>query len=125
MIELESYTNIVYGTVVFNIAGIPRSRCESFRSIAKVTDGELLQSKLEKLAILKYKKEDEEVAVTLNKNTQICGRKMFETGIKDVFVVLISEDEEFLNNKKLEISEYQTDVIYEAELKGALNSLEH
>ena len=40
--ELESYTDIVYGTVVFNITGIPRSRCESFRSIAKVTDGELL-----------------------------------------------------------------------------------
>ena len=62
--------------------------------------------------------------MTLNKHTQICGRKMFETGIKDVFVVLISEDEEFLNNEKLKISEYQTDVIYEAELKGALNSLE-
>ena len=82
--ELESYTDIVYGTVVFNITGIPRSRCESFRSIAKVTYGELLQSKLEKLAILKYRKEDEEVAVTLNKHTQICGRKMFEKGIKDV-----------------------------------------
>ena len=54
--ELESYTDIVYGTIVFNITGIPRSKCESFRSIAKVTDGEILQSKLEKLAILKYKK---------------------------------------------------------------------
>ena len=39
-------------------------------------------------------------------------------------MVLISEEEEFLNNKKLEVSEYTTDVIYEAELKGALNSLE-
>ena len=122
--ELESYTDIVYGTVVFNITGLPRSRCESFRSIAKVNDGEILQSKLEKLAILRYKKKDEEVAVTLNKHTQICGRKMFETGIKNVFVVLISEEEEFLDNKKLQVSEYTTDVIYEAELKGALNSLE-
>ena len=49
---------------------------------------------------------------------------MFETGIENVFVVLISEEEEFLNNKKLEVSEYTTDVIYEAELRGALNSLE-
>ena len=29
--ELESYTDIVYGTVVFNITGLPRSHCESFR----------------------------------------------------------------------------------------------
>ena len=57
--ELESYSDIVYGTVVFNITGLPRSRCESFRSIAKIEDGEILQSKLEKLAILRYKKKDE------------------------------------------------------------------
>ena len=49
---------------------------------------------------------------------------MFETGIKNVFVVLISEEEEFLDNKKIQASEYTTDDIYEAELKGALNSLE-
>ena len=66
--ELESYQDIVIGTVVFNITGFPRSRYENFRSIATIENGELLQSKLEKFAILKYRKEDEEVTVTLNNN---------------------------------------------------------
>ena len=79
--ELESYKDIVYGTIVFNITGLPRDRCESFRSIATIENGEILQSKLKKLAILKYKKRDEEVAVTLNKNIQACGKTMYETGI--------------------------------------------
>ena len=64
------------------------------------------------------------MAVTLNKNTQICGKRMFETRIKNVFVVLVEEHEEYLDNKKLAISEYNTDVIYKAELRAALNSLE-
>ena len=79
---------------------------------------------MEKFAILKYKKKDEEVAVTLNKHIQTCGKTMYETGISNVFVVLIADEEKFLDNKKLQISEYTTDVIYEAELRGALNSLE-
>ena len=54
--ELEGYKDIVYGTIVFNITGLPRSRCKSFRSIAIIENGEILQSKLEKFAILKYKK---------------------------------------------------------------------
>ena len=49
---------------------------------------------------------------------------MYETGISNVYVVLIEDGEEFLDNKKLQISEYTTDTIYEAELRGALNSLE-
>merc|ERR1711893_515911 len=103
---------------------LPRNQCDTFRSISKIENGEILQSKLEKFAILRYKKGEEEVAVTLNKHTQICGKRMYETRIDKVFVVLVPEDEEFLDNKKLKISEYNTDVIYEAELRGALNSLE-
>ena len=49
---------------------------------------------------------------------------MFETKIKNVFVVLVEENEEYLENQKLAISEYNTDTIYEAELRAALNSLE-
>ena len=49
---------------------------------------------------------------------------MFETKIKNVFVVLVEENEEYLENQKLAISEYSTDTIYEAELCAALNSLE-
>ena len=112
------------GTIVFNITGLPRSRCENFRSVATIENGELLQSKLEKFAILKYKKKDEEIAVTLNKHMQTCGKIMYETGISNVYVVLIEDGEEFLDNKKLQISEYTDNTIYEAELRGALNSLE-
>merc|ERR1711893_320072 len=36
----------------------------------------------------------------------------------------VEENEEYLENKKLAISEYNTDTIYEAELRAALNSLE-
>ena len=73
---------------------------------------------------MKYKKKGEEVAVTLNKHIQTCGKTMYVTGISNVYVVLIEDGEEFLDNKKLQISEYTTDTIYEAEFRGALNSLE-
>ena len=64
------------------------------------------------------------MAITLNKNTRICGKKMYETKIKNIFVVLIEDNEEYLENRKLEVSEYDRDVLYEAELRSALNSLE-
>ena len=57
--ELESYQDIIVGTVVFNRTRLPRTKCEEVRSIATIENGELLQSKLEKFAILKYTKEDE------------------------------------------------------------------
>merc|ERR1711873_369518 len=75
--ELESYQDIVVGTIVMNITRLPRSRCETFRSIATIENGELLHSKLEKFAILRYKKKDEVVAVTINKNIQTCGKIMY------------------------------------------------
>ena len=76
---LEAYQDLAYGTVVFNISGLPRNECEAFRSISRIDDGELLQSKLEKFAILKYSQGEDNVAITLNKNTRICGKKMYET----------------------------------------------
>ena len=45
------------------------------------------------------------MAITLNKNTRICGKKMFETKIKNIFVVLIEDNEEYLENRKLAVSE--------------------
>ena len=56
-------------------------------------------------------KEDEVVAVTLNKNIQTCGEIMYETGISNVYVALIRDDGEFLNNTKLKISEYTSNTI--------------
>ena len=42
--ELESYEDVNVGTIVFNITNLPRHRCEEFRSIEKIEDGELFQS---------------------------------------------------------------------------------
>ena len=39
-------------------------------------------------------------------------------------MILIEENEEYLENRKLAISDYNKDTIYEAELRAALNSLE-
>ena len=75
--ELESYQDIIVGTVVFNRTRLPRTKCEEIRSIATIENGELLQSKLEKFAILKYTKEDEQVAITLNKDIQTCAKILY------------------------------------------------
>ena len=42
---------------------------------------------------------------------------MYETGIPNVYVVLIEDGEEFLDNEKLKITEYEESTIYEAELR--------
>ena len=49
---------------------------------------------------------------------------MYETGTSNVYVVLIGIGEEFLDNEKLKVTEYEESTIYEAELRGTLNSLE-
>ena len=122
--SLEAYRDLAYGTIVFNITGLPRSECEAFRSVTKINNGELLKSKLEDFSILKYSQGEDSVAITLNKNTRICGKKMFETKIKNIFVVILENQEEYLENKKLQIAEYDRDVLYSAELRAALNSVE-
>ena len=38
--------------------------------------------------------------------------------------MLIEEHEEFLENEKLKFMEYEEGVIFEAELRGAMNSLD-
>merc|ERR1711873_27816 len=121
---LEAYQDLAYGSVVFNISGLPRNECEAFRSISRIDDGELLKSKLESFSILKYNQGEDNVAITLNKNPRICGKTMYETKIKNIFVVLIENQEEYLENKKLQVSEYDRDVLYKAELRAALNSVE-
>ena len=79
---------------------------------------------IRKLSILKYTKKEEQVAVTLNKNIQMCGKILYQTGISDVYVVLIENGEKFLDNEKLQLTNYEESTIYEAELRRALNSLE-
>merc|ERR1712198_67789 len=121
---LESYRDLAFGTLVFNISGLPRNECEAFRSVSKISQGELMKSKLEDFSILKYSQGKETTAVTLNKKTRICGREMFETKVKDIFVVILAKNEQYLENKKLKIDEFNSDVIYEAEIRAALNSVE-
>ena len=66
--ELESYTDANAGTIVFNRTDIPRNKCQEFRSIAKIEDGQLFQSKIEKFSIYQYERDEEQVAITLNQN---------------------------------------------------------
>ena len=49
---------------------------------------------------------------------------MFRTGIPDIYVVLIEDHEHFLENEKLKSIEFDEGLILEAEIRGAMNSLE-
>ena len=49
--DLEGYRDAVLGTIVFNRTTIPKTRCEEFRSVAKINDGSLYISKLDEFYI--------------------------------------------------------------------------
>merc|ERR1712240_318384 len=121
---LESYQDLAYGTITFNISNLPRNKCEAIRSANKVRQGEVMKSKLENLSIIKYNHDGEETAVTLEKKIRICGREMFETRVKNIFVVLLTREEGYLENEKLKINEYDQEIIHAAEIRAALNSVE-
>ena len=87
-------------------------------------NGELFQSKLDDYVIYRYTSDEEKVAITLNQNTRTCGRVLFQTGIPDIHVVLIEDHEHFLENEKLQLKEFDEGLIFEAELRGTMNSLE-
>ena len=114
--ELESYTDANVGTIVFNHTNLPRNRCQEFRSVAKIEDGQLFHSKTEKILIYKYERDEEQVAITLNQNMKTCGRVLYRTGIPEIHVMLIEENEQFLENEKLRLVEFEEGVIFEAEL---------
>ena len=122
--ELESYTDANVGTIVFNRTSIPRNRCQEYRSVAKIENGELFHSKLDDYAIYRYTRDEEQVAVTLSQSTRSCGRILFRTGIPDIHVVLIEDHEQFLENEKLKLMEFDEGLIFEAELRETMNSLE-
>ena len=64
------------------------------------------------------------MAITLNQNTKTCGRVLYRTGIPDIHVMLIENHEQFLENEKLKLMEFDEGIIFEAELRGTMNSLE-
>ena len=50
---------------------------------------------------------------------------MYRTGIQNIQVLLLEEEEEeFLNNERPKLAEMEEEVMYEAELRGAMNSIE-
>ena len=114
--ELESYIDANVGTIVFNRTSIPRNRCQEYRSVAKIENGELFHSKLDDYAIYRYTRDEEQVAVTLSQSTRSCGRTLFRTGIPDIYVVLIEDHEHFLENEKLKLMEFDEGLLFEAEI---------
>ena len=76
--ELEGYRDAKIGTVVFNRTVLPQNRCEEFRSVAQIPDGLLFQSKVDNFFIYQYSRDEELVAITLNKNVKSCGERCIE-----------------------------------------------
>ena len=64
------------------------------------------------------------MAVTIDQQTRSCGRAMYGTGIQNVVVLLLEEEENFLNNKHLELADMEEQILFESELRGAMNSIE-
>merc|ERR1711873_154486 len=79
---------------------------------------------LENLYIVKYNHEGEETAVTLEKKIELCGREIYQTRVKNIFVVLLGREEGFLENEKVKINEVNQETIHAAEVRSALNSVE-
>ena len=65
--ELEGYRDATVGTVVFNRTVLPQNKCQEFRSVAQIPDGLLYQSKVDNFSIYQYSRDEELVAITLNK----------------------------------------------------------
>ena len=112
------------GTIVFNRTNLPRNKCQELISVAQIEDGQLFHSKIDKFSIYQYERDEELVAITLNQNVKSCGRVLYRTGIPGIHVMLLEENEKFLENKKLKLVEFGEGVMFEAELRGAMNSLE-
>ena len=61
--------------------------------------------------------------MTIDQQTRSCKRGMYR-GIQNVQVLLLEEEEEFLNNKHLELAKMEEEILFESELRGAMNSIE-
>ena len=91
--------------------------------MAEIEKGLLLRSKLGDFSIFRYTRENDTIAVTIDQQTKSCGRAMYRTGIPNVQVRKEAE-EEFLNNKHLEVSDMEEEILFESELPGAMNTIE-
>ena len=84
----------------------------------------LYRSKLGDFSIFKYTRENDTVSLTIDQQTRSCNRAMYRTGIQNVQVLLLEEEEEFLDNKHLELADMEEEILFESELQGAMNSIE-
>ena len=84
----------------------------------------LYRSKLGDFSIFKNTRDNDTVAVTIDQQTRSCNRAMYRTGIQNVQLLLLQEEEEFLNNKHLELADMEEEIMFESELRGAMNSIE-
>ena len=93
--DLEGYRDTALGTIVFNKTMVPKTSCDKFRSVAKITDGSLYRSKLGEFSIYKYIRDEESVAVTLNQQQRSCGRRLYQTGIPNIHILVLEGKEDF------------------------------
>ena len=63
--ELESHVDVTMGVFVFNKTSLPENKCEKYRSMADIEDGQLYKAKLGNYSIMKYSRDNETIAVTL------------------------------------------------------------
>ena len=92
--------------------------------MAEIEKGLLSKSKLGEFSILRYTRENDTIAVTIDQQTKSCGKAMYRTGIPNVQVLLLEAEEEFLDNKHLEVSDMEEEILFESELRGAMNTIE-
>ena len=123
--ELEGHFDAALGIFVFNRTVLPTNECEQqYRSMADISKGLLFRSKLGEFSILRYTRDYETIAITLDEQTKSCGRAMYRTGIPNIQVLLLEKEEEFLNAEHLKISDMEEEILIESELRGALNTIE-
>ena len=122
--DLEGYRDNAMGTIVFNKTMVPKTSCDEFRSVAEITNGAVYRSKSGEFSIYKYVRDGESVAVTLNQQQRSCGRKLYQTGIPNIHVLVLEGKEDFLNNKHLRVEEMEEEIMLESEIRGAMNSIE-
>ena len=73
---------------------------------------------------MRYTRENDTIAITLDQQTTSCGQAMYRTGIPNVQVLLPEAMEDFLNNNHLEVSDMEEEILIESELRGVLNTIE-
>ena len=113
--DLEGHYDSALGTFVFNKTVLPKTECDEYRSMAEIEKGLLFKSKLGEFSILRYTRENDTIAVTIDQQTKSCGKAMYRTGIPNVQVLLLEAEEEFLDNKHLEVSDMEEEILFESE----------